>query len=121
MLRFLVDEDLPRSPARSLTAAGFEAADVRDVGLRGATDDVVFARSVEQRRSLLTGDLGFGNLLRFPPGSHAGIVVVRYPNDVSPGTLVDAVVGAMRRVEEAEIDGTLMIIEPGRIRRRRAR
>ncbi|WP_334111040.1 DUF5615 family PIN-like protein [Thermodesulfitimonas autotrophica] len=37
-LRFLVDEDLPRSTAKALSAAGDEALDVRDVGLRGAKD-----------------------------------------------------------------------------------
>ena len=38
MLRFLVDEDLPRTLAQDLNAAGFEAQDVRDVGLRGKSD-----------------------------------------------------------------------------------
>jgi hypothetical protein len=34
-LRFITDEDVPRSPARVLRNAGFDAVDVRDVGLRG--------------------------------------------------------------------------------------
>ena len=42
-MRFLVDEDLPRSLAGELRAAGVDAADVRDVGLRGRTDEEVLA------------------------------------------------------------------------------
>ena len=35
-LRFITDEDVPRSTARVLRDAGFDAIDVRDVGLRGS-------------------------------------------------------------------------------------
>jgi hypothetical protein len=70
---------------------------------------------------LLSRDLGFGNLLRFPLGSHSGIGVVRYPNDASTATVIEAVIEAVQRVDETEIQGALMIIEPGRIRLRRAR
>jgi len=41
MTRYLVDEDLPRSLARRLGEAGVDAVDVRDVGLRGASDEQV--------------------------------------------------------------------------------
>ena len=43
MLGFLVDEDLPRSLVSVLVEAGFQAHDVRDVGLRGKSDAEVFA------------------------------------------------------------------------------
>jgi predicted nuclease of predicted toxin-antitoxin system len=119
--RFLIDEDLPRSLAPALRSAGFEAVDVRDAGLRGTDDALVFARSVEQRRWLLSGDLGFGDLRRFPLGSHSGIGIVRYPNEASPATVIAAVIDAVQSVGETEIEGGLMIIEPGRVRLRRAR
>ncbi|HLP46239.1 MAG TPA: DUF5615 family PIN-like protein [Candidatus Kapabacteria bacterium] len=38
MLKFLIDEDLPRSTARLLREMGFVALDVRDCGLRGKTE-----------------------------------------------------------------------------------
>lgn len=34
-LRFITDEDVPRSTARVLRDAGFDAVDVRNVGLQG--------------------------------------------------------------------------------------
>ena len=121
MLSFLIDEDLPRSLAGALRAQGFEAVDVRDVGLRAANDTLVFNRAVGEQRVLLSGDLGFGNIRRFPLGSHSGIGVVRYPNEASPQTVIAAVIDAVRGVDEAHLLGGLMIIEPGRVRVRRAR
>ncbi len=41
-MRFLVDEDLPRSTANVLREAGYEAVDARDLGLRGGTDREIF-------------------------------------------------------------------------------
>ncbi|GMU23037.1 MAG: hypothetical protein AMXMBFR13_31210 [Phycisphaerae bacterium] len=35
-MRFLIDEDMPRSLAPALAAAGFEALDIRDLGFMAA-------------------------------------------------------------------------------------
>jgi predicted nuclease of predicted toxin-antitoxin system len=116
VLSFLIDEDLPRSLAGALRGHGFDAVDVRDVGLRAASDTLVFNRAVGEQRVLLSGDLGFGNIRRFPLGSHSGIGVVRYPNEASPQTVIAAVIDAVDNVDEARLRGALMIIEPGRVR-----
>lgn len=121
MHRVLVDEDLPRSLVAVLRLEGFEAFDVREIGLRSASDDVIFSHSQSDRRTLVTGDLGFANILRFPLGSHFGLLVMRYPNEVSSQTIADAVVRALRDVSEAEIRGALLIVHPGGLRLRRPR
>ena len=46
-LRFITDEDVPRSTARVLRDAGFDAIDVRDVGLRGKSDQEVL-RAIQE-------------------------------------------------------------------------
>ncbi len=75
MIHFLIEEDLPRSTARVLREAGFEATDVRDIGLQGAKDDVIYNRAKEKDYIIISGDLGFANGLRYPLGSHPGIVI----------------------------------------------
>jgi predicted nuclease of predicted toxin-antitoxin system len=119
MARFLADEDLPRSLVPQLRAAGIAADDVRDVGLRGRSDDEIFEYAVAHGLTLLTADVGFGNILRFRPGTHAGVVVARFPNELPTATLNQAIVATLRTLSEAEIDGSLVVIEPGRIRLRR--
>jgi len=48
MIRFLIDEDMPRSTAQLLREAGFESFDVREIGLRGAKDDVIYRRAQKE-------------------------------------------------------------------------
>lgn len=48
MPRFLVDECLPRSVTRSLLAAGYDAVDVRDIGLRGESDAAIHQRATDE-------------------------------------------------------------------------
>ncbi|MGV8042392.1 MAG: DUF5615 family PIN-like protein [Thermoanaerobaculaceae bacterium] len=118
MARFLVDEDMPRSLASVLALGGHDAADVRDVDLRGGSDEQVFARAQGEGRTLVTADLGFANLLRFPLGSHAGIVVVRLPNEMPAFDVVRTVAAALVGVSHGELAGSLMIVEQKRIRMR---
>jgi predicted nuclease of predicted toxin-antitoxin system len=54
MIRFLVDEDMPRSTPKALRKAGFECLDVRDIGLRGAEDDVIYRRAQVEDLVLIT-------------------------------------------------------------------
>jgi len=61
MARFLVDEDLPRSLAPWLNAAGLFAEDVRDRGLRGQPDDDVFRHAVAHGFAVVSGESGSGD------------------------------------------------------------
>ena len=118
MIRFLIDEDMPRSTAKVLKRAGFECFDVRDIGLKGAEDDVVYAWAQKENCIILTEDLGFSNTLRFPIGSHKGIVIARFPKEMSTGTinkLLENVIVSIRN----DLSGNLTIIEPTKIRIRR--
>lgn len=119
MARYLVDADLPRSLARHLRAAGLQVEDVRDLGLRKSPDDDIFTYAVSHALALLSGDMDFGNILRFPLGSHSGIVVARFPNEVSTATLNVAILQAVQSLSDEDLTGNLIIIEPGRIRLRR--
>ena len=119
MKAFLIDEDLPRSLVRALSDAGMEAIHVIDAGLRGRSDSDVLAEANRSRRTLLTADLDFSNLLQYPLGTHAGIVIARFPNETPVGTLNAAVVAALYSLADDEVAGCLVIIEPGRVRLRR--
>ncbi|MBI5970887.1 MAG: DUF5615 family PIN-like protein [Deltaproteobacteria bacterium] len=46
----------------------------RDCGLRGKSDDAVYAFAQRHGAAIITGDLGFGNIIKFPVGSHRGII-----------------------------------------------
>lgn len=116
MAAFVVDESLPRIVTRELPAAGHDATDVRDVGLRGAPDDHVFARALSEQRIVISGDVDFANTLRFPPGSHVGIVVLRLPNDWSPDARARRALLAIADVLPELAEGALAVVDPKRVR-----
>lgn len=97
---------------------GLQAEDVRDVGLKGRSDDEVLTYAVAHEMAVLTADLHFSNLLRFPLGSHAGIGIARFPNETPNPVLNQAILEAMQALTDEEIRGALIIIEPGRVRLR---
>jgi len=68
---------------------------------------------------LLTGDLGFANLLAFPLGSHYGIIVARFPNELPPRKINEEIFRGLQGIKDEEIKGSLIILEPGRVRIRR--
>ncbi len=119
MPRFLVDEDMPRSTAKILRERGNEALDVRDCGLRGKSDAEVFAFAQKNETVLITGDMGFANILQFPPGGHAGIVVAHYPNEMSPMEINRQIIFAFDTLNESDFRGNLIMLDPGRMRIRR--
>jgi len=68
---------------------------------------------------LLTADKGFSNVVRFPLGTHAGILVVRVPNELPTQTVNHEVLRALEDLEGEDLAGLLMIVEVGRTRVRR--
>jgi predicted nuclease of predicted toxin-antitoxin system len=119
MWKFLIDEDMPRSTALVLRQAGHSVEDVRDVGLRGHSDEEVFEYAQTQGAILLTADKGFGNLLRFPLGTHAGILVVRVPDELPIQIVNQEMLRALEDLASEDLAGLLMIVELGRTRVRR--
>jgi len=115
--RFLIDEDVPRSTATTLREAGFDAVDVRDIGLRGKQDQVIFDYAQREARVLITCDLGFASTLAFPPKEHHGVIVIRIPDAVSIPVFNQEVESAISKISD-QLFHRLAIIEIGRVRLR---
>ena len=119
MARFLVDGDMPRSTAVALREAGHDVEDVRDVGLRGRSDDDVFAYAQAGDALLVSAAKDFADRLRFRPGTHAGVIVVRVPNVLPTHRVNEALLRALSDLEEESLRGLLIIVEVSRTRIRR--
>jgi predicted nuclease of predicted toxin-antitoxin system len=112
---FLIDENLPRSLVPALHEAGFEAKDVRDLGLRGRPDPEVLSLALAGNFILITGDLGFGSLLREAP-SCPGLVITRLPDEWPTDRVNEEVRKALETLMGTQLAGTLVLIEPNRLR-----
>jgi len=104
------------APRRHPRAAGHDVSDVRDAGLRGAPDEEVFARACSEGRILISGDVDFANTLRFRPGSHVGIVVLRLPNDWAPAARAERALLAIADILPELGHGALAVVDSRRVR-----
>lgn len=116
----VIDEDLPRSLLPILVKLGFTVFDIRDHGLRGKSDDVIFSFVQQKHAVLFTADLGFSNIIRFPPGTHAGICILRFLNTMSIAAENKSVRTLLQNLTEEDYRENLIIISPMKIRIRRA-
>jgi predicted nuclease of predicted toxin-antitoxin system len=119
MPRFLIDEDLPHMLASFLLERGHPSEHVRDLNLRGSPDRQIFEAAQQRQAVLVTGDTDFGNLLRFPLGSHFGIVVVQFPSVMRTRELAGQIATTLSTLDDVAFKGSLIILEPGRLRIRR--
>ncbi len=118
-MRFVIDEDMPRSTGKVLQDAGYEVKDIRDFGLRGAADSKIFTFTQDNHAILITGDMGFSNIISFPLGHHLGIIVAHFPNEMSTKEINKQLVVHLFELSAKDIEGNLVILEPGRIRIRK--
>ena len=119
MPKFVIDEDMPRSTGRILKQRGYDVRDIRDYGLRGAEDKKIYEFAQREKAVILTGDRGFGNILHFPLGKHFGIVVVHFPNEMPTIEANRYLVERLEDLSKDDFKGSLIIIEPKKIRIRR--
>ena len=119
MPKFVVDEDMPRSTERILKEQGYEVKDIRDYELRGAKDEEIFEFAQREKAVILTGDRGFGNILRFPLGNHFGIIVANFPNEMLTKEINRLLLEEFKHLSEDDFKGNLIIIEPDKIRIRK--
>ncbi|MBF6589379.1 MAG: DUF5615 family PIN-like protein [Ktedonobacterales bacterium] len=113
---FLVDEDMPRSLAFTLRASGYSAEDARDAALAELTDAALFAYAQAHGQVLVTGDTGFANTLRYPLGTHAGIVMLRQAADIAAPHVAQALLNGLGALAGHSLAGALLVIEPGCLR-----
>jgi predicted nuclease of predicted toxin-antitoxin system len=120
-MRFLVDEDLPRSTGDLVRRYGHQADDVRDIGLRGARDRQIAFHAQREGLCLLTGDFGFSDIRNYPPGEYSGLVVLKLPRTATASFILALLESFLRQNDLiARISGRLAIVEPGRVRIRTA-
>ncbi len=75
-MRFLLDENFPRSVAAILLERGHETVDLRSVGLLGASDTVVAEKAIETSAVILTTDRDFFHTFPNFYAEHPGVVVI---------------------------------------------
>lgn len=114
-MRIKLDENVDARLATLLKEAGHDATTAQEQGLCGTEDKALYEVCKVEDRALVTLDLHFSNVLRFPPERTPGLIVLRGPNQLFPTTrlLVETLIDALTTEAPA---GKLWIVEPARLR-----
>jgi predicted nuclease of predicted toxin-antitoxin system len=116
-MKFLTDQDVYATTVRFLNGLGHDVVTAAQLGLARAQDAELLRVAQQQGRIFVTRDRDFGGLV-FVQGGGAGVIYLR----ISPST-VNAVHAELERVltlyPEQELQGSFLVIEPGRHRIRR--
>ena len=119
-MKFLIDEDLPRSTAALLQRYGHISTDVRDTELHGVKDPQIALYAQNQGLCLLTGDFGFADIRNYPPARYSGIVIIGVKGNANAATILKILEEFLKREKLVdETKGRLVIVEAGRVRVRK--
>ena len=113
-MRFLVDENMPRSLSLAITALGFAVEDVRDLGLQGLPGNEVFEAAIRSDAIIITRDRGFTFERAWPENFTAGVIFVNLPDAAPAKTISEKIHSLLIQRLPASLVGAVTIVEPQR-------
>jgi predicted nuclease of predicted toxin-antitoxin system len=115
-MRLKLDENLGVRTRQLFRDAGHEVKTVLEQGLGGTSDQHLYEVCRDEKMGLVTLDLDFADVLRFPPDTSAGIAVIRVPQNPSLSVLQRLAAQLVQAINSQSLEGQLWIVEVGRIR-----
>jgi predicted nuclease of predicted toxin-antitoxin system len=115
-MKFKLDENFGTRTQQLFQAQGHDVQTVRSQRLQGSSDVHLFEVCQVEQRCLVTLDLDFANVIRFPPSRTNGIVVIRLPRNPSLASLEHLIRHFLQALTHMSIERRLWIVEMNRIR-----
>ena len=118
-MRIKLDENLPLELQSGLGGLGHDVHSVFDENLAGQPDDKIWHACTGEERFLITQDLDFSDARKYPPGTHAGVMIVRVADD-SRENLIRVVLRAFQEQDAGAFQRSLVVVTDVKIRIRRS-
>lgn len=118
-MRVKVDEDLPGAAVQMLRDRGYEAVSVVEQGMGGWKDPALWQAVQSEQRFLVTADKGFADIRFYPPGTHAGVLLLR-PDEDGIRPVIELLERVLTSYELETLARTVTVATPRGIRIRRA-
>jgi predicted nuclease of predicted toxin-antitoxin system len=115
-VKFKLDENFGTCTQQLFEATGHDVVTVGSEHLPGCSDQRLYDACRLEARCLVTLDLDFADVRRFPPDNTTGIVVIRLPRNPTLPILEALVRDLLAAFEGKSLAGRLWVVEPGRIR-----
>ncbi|HRY14259.1 MAG: DUF5615 family PIN-like protein [Candidatus Competibacteraceae bacterium] len=114
-MRFKVDENLPVEIADLLRRHHYDAMTILEQQMTGQPDEVVADVCQREHRVLITLDLDFSDIRRYPPENYAGIIVLR-PANQGVGAVLRLTQRLLPLLSHEPLTGLLWIVDEHRVR-----
>jgi len=118
-IKVKLDEALSPLVAAPLVQSGHQVHTVREQGWGGLKDDELWSRVSAEGIFFITPDKGFSDIRVYPPGGHAGILVLR-PDRNSIVEYRSLVEGVLASTSLDSLGGAVAVATPRSLRVRRA-
>jgi len=115
-MKFKLDENFGIRTQQLFRAAGHDVRTVHNEGLQGSSDQYLYEVCCTEQRCLVTLDLDFADIIRFPPNQAGGIIVIRVPRNPSLSLLEKLSRQFLQMVTHMSVEKLLWIVEVGHIR-----
>jgi predicted nuclease of predicted toxin-antitoxin system len=117
-MKIKIDEDLPKVVGQLVSSFFPDTTSVLEEGLSGTLDPDLWKVVQKEGRFLITGDKGFANIRKFPPGTHCGVLLLR-PEFVGIPQMKQLTQEVLKSGLLGKLAGCISVASPGRIRVRR--
>lgn len=118
-MRFKTDENIPEEVVDILRGAGHDVLSVYSQGFAGFVDPAVAAVCKVEKRAIVTNDLDFSDVRRYPPEHYSGIIVLR-PFVQNTPVLERLISRVIALLPLQPLEGCLWIVDDHRVRIRDA-
>jgi len=115
-MRFKLDENFGTRTQQLFQARGYDVETIRSQGLQGCSDQHLYEVCCAEHRCLVTLDLDFSYVTRFPPSRTDGIVIIRVPRNPSLALLEQLIRQLLQALTQMSVQKKLWIVEIGKIR-----
>ena len=117
-MRLKLDENIPADASGVAEELGHDVETVLEEALGGEADPEVLRAASDEGRFLVTLDRGFGDIRQYPPGSHAGIVVLRVGTQDS-ASVADTLSVFLTNDALGDLTGCIVVVRGHLVRVRR--
>jgi predicted nuclease of predicted toxin-antitoxin system len=117
-VKFLVDMPLSPALSRWLAAQGHDAVHASAAGLERAPDIEILAHATRDARTVITVDLDYPRLLALAGAAGPSLVLFR-GGDWNEADVIARMQQILDHLGESDVTHSIIVVEPGRVRRRR--
>ncbi len=114
-VKLKLDENLSRHLRQALGNLQHDVTTAAEEGLLSKPDTAVAVAAKDKGRILLTLDVEFADLRKYPPGTHPGVVLFR-PRSFGPVTVNRFVEEFVRSSDLRLLAGCVVVVDPTRVR-----